>query len=71
MKTKVVLTVDTEPSIAGALAPSTRNKPLIHEPVWGKVGDRSEALGFLLDTLTHYQLSATFFVETVHLAYFP
>lgn len=71
MKTKVVITVDTEPSIAGAFAPSKRYKPRIHEPVWGEVSGISEALGFMLDTLVHHELCATFFVETVHLAHFP
>lgn len=69
MKTKVVITVDTEPSIAGAFASS--NKPCIHEPIWGEVGGKSQALGFMLETLNRFQLCATFFVETVHLAYFP
>ncbi len=70
MKTKVVITVDTEPSIAGAFANPERYKPRIDEPVWGAVGGRSQALGFMIDTLVHNGLRATFFVETVHLAYF-
>jgi peptidoglycan/xylan/chitin deacetylase (PgdA/CDA1 family) len=69
MKTKVIFTVDTEPSIAGALA-DTRLKPLIHEPVWGEVKGRSEALGFLTRTLSRHQIPATFFVETLNSAYF-
>lgn len=70
MKTKVIITVDTEPSIGGAFADPERNKPRIHEPVWGEVGGRSQALGFILDILVRYQLCATFFVETVHQSYF-
>ncbi len=71
MKTKVAITVDVEPSIAGAFADPERNTPLIHEPVWGEVGGRSEALGFLIDTLVKHRLCATFFVETAHTSYFP
>ncbi len=71
MKTKLVITVDTEPSIAGAFGDPKRYKPCIHEPVWGEVGGKSQALGFILETLSRFQLCATFFVETVHLSYFP
>jgi hypothetical protein len=70
-KTKVVITVDTEPSIAGAFAAPAQHAPLLHQPVWGEVNGRSEALGFLLRTLTEHGLRATFFVETVHTNYFP
>lgn len=70
MKTRVVITVDTEPSIAGAFADPERYKPRIHEPVWGEVKGESQALGFMLETLNRYQLCATFFVETAHLSYF-
>ena len=71
MKTKVVITVDVEPSIAGAFSDPARFEPLIHEPVWGEVDGKSQALGFLLATLKKYHLTATFFVETAHVAYFP
>jgi hypothetical protein len=71
VKTKVVLTVDTEPSIAGAFRENEINTPLIHEPVAGVVDGKSEALGFLVETLSGHGLVATFFVETVHTRYFP
>lgn len=71
MKTKVVITVDTEPSIAGAFDDPNRYQPRIDEPIWGDVGGKSQALGFMLETLNRFQLCATFFVETVHLSYFP
>ena len=71
VKTKVVLTVDTEPSIAGAFSGNEAATPLIHEPVAGMVEGKSEALGFLIETLTGHGLVATFFVETVHTRYFP
>jgi len=70
MKTNVVLTVDTEPSIAGAFVDPTANAPLIHEPIAGEVAGRSEGLGFLVETLVRHGLKATFFVETAHTAYF-
>lgn len=69
-KTKVVLTVDTEASIAGALSGNEAHAPLIHELVGGVVEGRSEALGFLVETLGRHGLAATFFVETVQARYF-
>lgn len=71
MRTRVVLTIDTEPSIAGAFVNPRTNRPLLHEPVWGEVDGRSEALGFVLRTLREHSLRATFFVETAHTAFFP
>jgi peptidoglycan/xylan/chitin deacetylase (PgdA/CDA1 family) len=68
-RTKVVLTVDIEPSVAGAFV-DRRHTPLIHEPVGGDVDGKSEALGFVIETLRQYGLTATFFVETVHTRYF-
>jgi len=70
VKTKVILTVDTEPSIAGAFWGNEAAPPLIHEPVAGMVDGKSQALGFLVETLSRYDLIATFFVETVHTRYF-
>lgn len=71
MKTKVAITIDTEPSVAGAFSDPARYEPLLHEPVWGGVGGKSEALGFITETLQSHGLCASFFVETVHLAWFP
>jgi peptidoglycan/xylan/chitin deacetylase (PgdA/CDA1 family) len=70
VKTHVVLTVDVEPSIAGAIHHPLTDHPLIHEPVWGEVDGQSEALGFILRVLKRYDLMATFFVETLHVRYF-
>jgi hypothetical protein len=69
-KTKVVLTVDTEASIAGAFDGNKANTPLIHELVAGMVDGKSEALGFLVETLSRFGLIATFFVETAQARYF-
>jgi hypothetical protein len=71
VKTKVVLTVDTEASIAGAFRQDEAHAPLIHEPVAGVVDGKSQGLGFLVETLSGHGLVATFFVETVHTRYFP
>ncbi len=71
VKTKVVLTVDTEPSIAGAFRADEAHWPLIDEPVAGMVDGKSEGLGFLVETLSGHGLVATFFVETLHTRYFP
>ena len=64
-RTKVILTVDTEPSIAGAFA-NPDHTPLLDEPITGEINGRSEALGFLIETLRSHDLAATFFVETAH-----
>ena len=71
VRTKVVLTVDTEASIGGAFGGDEAHTPLIHELVAGTVDGRSEALGFVVETLNRYGLIATFFVETVQTRYFP
>jgi hypothetical protein len=70
-KTKVVLTVDTEPSAAGVFTGNPAYTPLIHELVAGEVDGKSQGLGFLIEILRHYGLVASFFVETVHTRYFP
>jgi peptidoglycan/xylan/chitin deacetylase (PgdA/CDA1 family) len=69
-RTLVVLSVDTEPSVAGAITFPDRHRPLIDEPVLGMANGRSEALGFILDTLQRHGLLATFFVETAHVRAF-
>jgi peptidoglycan/xylan/chitin deacetylase (PgdA/CDA1 family) len=69
-KTKVVLTVDTEPSVAGAFIQGGSYTPLIREPIVGSVGGESQGLGFILKMLGRHDLTATFFVETVHTHYF-
>ncbi|MFT6915434.1 MAG: hypothetical protein ACJAWL_001741 [Motiliproteus sp.] len=66
----VYLTVDTEASIAGCFAAPDRYQPLLCEPVDGMVDGRSQALGFLLQTLQQSGLQATFFTETLQSRYF-
>lgn len=70
MRTLVVLSVDTEPSVAGAITRPDRHRPRIDEPVLGMVNGRSEALGFILATLGRHRLPATFFVEAAHVRAF-
>ncbi|MCB1842290.1 MAG: hypothetical protein KDI09_04945 [Halioglobus sp.] len=68
--TQVCLTIDTEFSIAGHFD-SPETCPPVSEPmVYGRVNDKEEALGFLLDTLHAYDISATFFVECANYFYF-
>lgn len=67
---KIYFTVDTEASIAGAFAEPNKKKPQISALVDGMVGNKSEALGFLLRTLQQYQLRATFFTESLQSRYF-
>lgn len=67
---QVYITVDTEASIAGTFANPQRCFPLLDGPVDGVVQGQSEALGFLLRTLQRYQLSATFFTESLQNRYF-
>lgn len=69
-QTLVVLSVDTEPSVAGAITHPDRHRPLIDEPVMGMAGGRSQALGFIVETLREHGLRATFFVETAHVRAF-
>ena len=69
-KVKVCLTVDTEFSIGGAFLDPARYRPVGEQRVWCHVGERSHGLGFLLDELDRHALPATFFVESLHVAYF-
>src|SRR4051794_24581280 len=68
-RTKIVLTVDTEPSIAGAFV-NPSHTPLLHEPVAGEINGKSEALGFITEMLSRHNLAATFFVEAAHTRFF-
>src|SRR5262249_58215776 len=66
---EVCITIDTEFSIGGnfenpALAP-------IAEPiVLGRIGEKEQGLGFLLDSFSEFGVQATFFVEALQTAYF-
>ena len=69
MKTRICITVDTEFSIGGAFTPPHTHRPL-SEPVWCGVGGTSQGLGFMLRCFETYGVRATFFVESLHPAYF-
>lgn len=69
-KVRVCLTVDAEFSVGGALSNPRRNEPIGGKHVWCPVDGRSQGLGFILDTLGEFGLRATFFVETLQVAYF-
>lgn len=68
--TDICLTIDTEFSINGAFAHPDSCKPLGEARVHCPVDGEDQGLGFLLHTLGETGLKATFFVETVHVAYF-
>jgi peptidoglycan/xylan/chitin deacetylase (PgdA/CDA1 family) len=68
-RTRVCITIDTEFSIAGAFSDMTK-QPVAEPLVWCNVGERSEGLGFMLDTFRQYGVQATFFVETLHRHHF-
>jgi hypothetical protein len=69
-KVDVLLTVDTEASIAGTFANPSKNAPILHPMVAASVNGRSEGLGFLLRTLGEYRVKATFFVESLQTRFF-
>jgi peptidoglycan/xylan/chitin deacetylase (PgdA/CDA1 family) len=69
MRTRVCITIDTEFSIAGAFADSSR-QPVAEPMVWCEVAGRSEGLGFLLERFRKFHIPATFFVEALHRHYF-
>jgi hypothetical protein len=68
--TQVCITVDVEFSIGGAFAAPDRNEPIGPQVVTCSVGGREYGLGFILETLRAYGLTATFFVEALNSCYF-
>lgn len=70
MKTRVHLTIDTEFSIAGAFGDPVDSRPVGPPAVYCRIGERSEGLGFLLETLACHGQRATFFVEALNTRYF-
>ena len=67
--TKVCITVDLECSIGGAFRDPTLF-PVGDPAIWCMIQDRSEGLGFILDTLQAQSILGTFFLETNHTHYF-
>ena len=69
MRTRVCITIDTEFSIGGAFSHASR-QPIAEPMVYCNVKERSEGLGFMLETFRQYGVQATFFVETLQRHYF-
>ena len=70
MPTRVHITVDTEFNIAGAFYDPATRRPIGPPSVYCCIGERSEGLGYLLDTLESYGIRGTFYVETLNTCYF-
>lgn len=70
MKTKVLITIDTEFSIGGAFADPVKCTPIGPQAVLCEVGGRSHGLGFLLGTFARYGTRATFMVEAFNTYFF-
>lgn len=66
----VCLTADIEFEIRGALSYPDRCSPAGAESVFREVRGHSQGLGALLSPLIEFDLPATFFVETMQVAYF-
>jgi peptidoglycan/xylan/chitin deacetylase (PgdA/CDA1 family) len=69
MRTQVSITVDTEFTIAGAFRDQTVF-PIGEQRVWCVNNDKSDGLGFMLECLARYGITATFFVEALNRYYF-
>lgn len=65
----VCITVDTEFSLGGLARPGTSG-PLTDERVNCRVGTREWGVPHLLAAFARYGIRATFFIETLHVAYF-
>lgn len=70
MRTKVLLTIDTEFSIGGTFQSPQVLEPIGAQNVLCEVAGRSEGLGFMLDTFAEHGLRATWFTEVLQTAYF-
>jgi len=70
MKTDVCLTFDVEFTIGGAFSDPANKRPVGERSVFCEVDGKSQGLGFILDTLSAHQLTATFFVEALNYHHF-
>jgi hypothetical protein len=68
--TDVILTIDTEFSIAGTFSDPARFKPVGPQAVLGAANGEEHGLGFILATLARHRARATFFVEAMNTSYF-
>jgi peptidoglycan/xylan/chitin deacetylase (PgdA/CDA1 family) len=69
-RTQICITVDTEFSIAGHFQDPERYAPLAEPVIYGHDRNKRQGLEFLLDTLTRYKITATFFIECANYFYF-
>ncbi len=70
MKTRVHITADIEFNVAGAFRDPTHCRPVGPQSVYCRIGERSQGLGYLVDTLNQFGHKGTFFVEALNTAYF-
>ncbi|HEV2100244.1 MAG TPA: hypothetical protein VGR45_15145 [Stellaceae bacterium] len=70
MPTQICITVDIEFSIGGAFGAPDLKQPIAVPAVTCPAGGREHGLGFLIETLRAFGLSATFFVEALNASYF-
>ncbi|MFK7978230.1 MAG: hypothetical protein AB8C02_19000 [Halioglobus sp.] len=68
--TQVLLSIDTEFSIAGHFQNAEKYQPVAEPVVYGHVNGKDEGLGFLLDTFNKYNTKVTFFVECANYFHF-
>lgn len=68
--TQICISIDTEFSIAGHFRSPDEDLPVAEPAVYGLVGGKEEALGFMLETFDRYDTKATFFVECANYFYF-
>src|SRR5262245_41282220 len=70
VKTRVLITIDTEFSIAGTFADPANRKPVGEQAVLCEIDGKSHGLGFILETFAASGTRATFFVEAFNSYYF-
>jgi hypothetical protein len=70
VKTRVLITVDTEFSIGGAFRDPVSKRPVGEQAVLCEIDGKSHGLGFILDTFAAFDTRGTFFVEALNTYYF-
>ena len=69
-RTEITITIDTECSIAGAFENPEENTPVAEQAIMCIADGKEQGLGFLLDTFSKYNITASFFVECAQYYYF-
>lgn len=70
MTVNVCITIDTEFTIGGAFSDPGKNSPVSLPSVYCDISGKSHGLGYILDTLSLFNLQATFFLEALNVSYF-